>query len=159
MQVLAKDKQQVLKDLCKRAMDDQLFWFPLGLFSLSQNQTEVHPGEMIYALLWLLYNYLFALLGSILELETCEQRCIQYSRSKKEFLQDFFFIERRQNCSLLLTLILYPVSPMLIFSSSHSYTTTTLTISEEMVPPCYFLIHDINMIEMSMHPRTWMRLT
>ena len=70
MQLLAEDKQQVLKDFRKRATDDQLFLFPLGLFLSSQNQTEVHPSEMRYALLWPLYNYLIALLGSIIELET-----------------------------------------------------------------------------------------
>ena len=68
-------------------------------------------------------------------------------------------LENRASSSLLLTLILYPVSLMLVFPSSLYYMAKTLTIAGEMLPPCSSLSHDINMIVLNMHPHTWMRLT
>ena len=94
-----------------------------------QNRTEVHPGEMRYALFWPLHNSLLELLGSILELERCELQYVQSSRFEKEFLQDVCIIEKIVPSSLLLTLILDPVSLMLLLSSSLSYMITTLTIA------------------------------
>ena len=82
MQVLADYKQQVLKDLRTRAIDNQYFLLPIGLYLSLQNITELHPGEMIYDTLWNLQNYPIALLGSILEQERCEQKYVQSSRFK-----------------------------------------------------------------------------
>ena len=78
MQVLSEYKQQVLNYFRTRATDDQHFRFPLGLSLSSKNQTEVHPGEIVYALLFPLHNSTFALFGSIVELESCDHLCVQY---------------------------------------------------------------------------------
>ena len=114
---------------------------------------------MRYALFGSLHNSLIAILGSILELERCEHKCVQYSRFKKEVWQYICRIENRASSYFLLTIILDDVSLMLLFSSSLSYMTTTLAIAGEMFPPCSYLSHDINVIVMNMHPRTLMRLT
>ena len=125
----------------------------------SQNCTDVHPGEMKYDLLWPIQNYPLVLLGSILELERCEQQCVQSSRFKKEFCQDICILEKIALYYPLLTLILYTVSLMLLFSSSLSYMATTLAIAGEMLPPCSSLIHDTNAIVLNIHPHTWILLT
>ena len=119
----------------------------------------MHPGEIRYSLLWPLHNYPLALLGSIPELESCEQKHVQSSRFGKKILQDVCMLENREPSYLPLTLILDPGSMMLVFSSSFSYMMTTLTIAGEMLPPCSSLSHDINVIVLNMHPHTWMSLT
>ena len=121
--------------------------------------SALHPGKIRYDLLWPLHIYLLALLGSILELESCEQQCVQSSRFKKEFRKDVCMLEKIAPSSFLLTLILDTVSMMLLLCLSHSYMTTTLAISGEISPPYSSLSHDINTIVLDMHPRTWMRLT
>ena len=60
--------------------------------------------------------------------------------------------------SLLLNLILDPVSTMLLFSLRISYMPTTSAITGDMFPPCSSLSHDINTIVLNMNPRTWMHL-
>ena len=158
MQVLSEGKQQVPKDLRTLATDDQCFWFPLGLSLSSKNQTKVHPSETRYALLWPQHNSALVLLGSILELERCDQQCVQSSRFEKEFWQDVCMLEKRAPSSLLLILILDNFSLMMVLSSRTSYMTTTSAISGEMLRPCSSLSHDINTIVLNMHPRTCMCL-
>ena len=70
-----------------------------------------------------------------------------------------FLLEKRAPYSLMLNLILDPISMMLLFSSNLSYMTITLTIAGEILPPCSSLRRDINVIVLNMHPRTWMLLT
>ena len=65
-------------------------------------------------------------------------------------MQDVCMIEKRVPSSLLLTLILDPVSLMLIFSLILSYMITTLTIDGEMLPHCSSLSRDINVIVLNM---------
>ena len=57
---------------------------PLSL----KNITEVRPSETGYAVIWPLHNSLLVLLGSILELERCEQQFVQSSRF------NFFSVKR-----------------------------------------------------------------
>ena len=79
--------------------------------------------------------------------------------SPKNILQGVCMLEKIVPSSLMVTLILDPFSMMLLFFSMISYIATTLTISREMLPPCYYLSRDINVIVPNMHPRIWIRLT
>ena len=112
-----------------------------------------------YDIIWTLHKSLIVILVSILELERCDQQRVQSYCFVKSFLQDVCMLEKRAPYFLLLTLILDHVSLMLLFSLSLSYTTTTLTIAGEMLPPCSSLSRDINVIVLNMHSCTWICLT
>ena len=71
------------------------FSIPSWSVFVFKNQTEVHPGEMVYALLFPLHNSTFALFGSIVELESCDHLCVQSSCFEKYFRQDVCMIENR----------------------------------------------------------------
>ena len=79
--------------------------------------------------------------------------------SPKTILQGVCMLEKIVPSSLMVTLILDPFSMMLLFFSTISYIATTLTISGEILPPCYYLSRDINVIVPNMNPYVKMRLT
>ena len=73
-------------------------WWIFLITSLSvfffKNWTAVNPVEMRYSLLWILHNYLLALLGSIIELERCEQQCVKSSCLENNFGKTFVYFKR-----------------------------------------------------------------
>ena len=109
--MLVEGKQQVLKDLSTCATDEKYFWLPLDLSLSWKNQAVVYPREMRYYLIWPLKESLLALLGSILELERCDQQCVESSCFDKYFLKYVCMLETRAPSSLLLNIIVYLVSP------------------------------------------------
>ena len=159
MQVISEDKQQVLKDFCKGAMDDQYLFFSYWLvFVFAESNKGASQWNEICSTLAPTQFYSRTFRFHSRTRKVWEEICSIFWL-RKRIWQDVCMLENRVFSPLFLTLILYAVSMMLLFSLRLSYMTTTSDLYGEMLPPCSSLSHDINAIVLNMQPRMWVRLT